>query len=107
LSTPTRVGWPWTYILKCADNNYYTGSCVDLDLRMSRHDSGLGAKYAGKRRPLELVFAAEFERIADAYALKKQVQGWSRAKKEALIAGNFDRLPKLSKKDFSKYVGPR
>ena len=94
---------PWTYILKCADNSYYTGSCVDLDLRMSQHWTGQGSKFTGKRLPVELVFAAEFERVADAYALEKQIQGWSRAKKEALIASNFDKLPGLSKKDYSKY----
>jgi hypothetical protein len=52
-----------------------------------------------------LVFATELERVADAYALEKQIQGWSRAKKEALIASNFDKLPELSKKDYSKYRG--
>ena len=55
--------------------------------------------------PVELVFAAEFDRIADAYAFEKQVQGWSRAKREALIAGEFDQLPGLSRKRFAKLPG--
>ncbi|HEX4444787.1 MAG TPA: GIY-YIG nuclease family protein [Galbitalea sp.] len=97
---------PWTYILRCADNSYYTVSCVDLDLRMAQHWTGKGSKFTGKRLPVELVFAAEFERVADAYAFEKQIQGWSRAKKEAIIASNFDKLPELSKKDYSKYEGP-
>ncbi len=94
-----------TYILKCADNSYYVGSCVNLDLRMEQHYSGQGSQYTSKRMPVELIFAAEFDRIADAYAFEKQVQGWSRAKREALIAGEFDQLPGLSRKHFEKLPG--
>ena len=95
----------FTYILKCADQSYYVGSCVNLDLRMTQHYAGQGSKYTSKRMPVELVFAGEFDRIADAYAFEKQVQGWSRAKREALIAGEFNKLPALSKKDFTRSPG--
>ena len=55
------------YILKCADGTYYTGSTIDLERRVSEHASGLGARYTAARRPVELVYACEFEHIAEAY----------------------------------------
>ena len=88
------------YILRCGDGSLYVGSTRNLDLRMQQHAIGKGAKYTSTRLPVELIYAEEFESIADAYAREKQVQGWSRAKREALIAGNFDALPGLSKKRF-------
>ena len=92
----------WAYLLKCADGTYYAGSTQNLDLRVWQHSTGLGAKYTSKRLPIELVFAAEFGSIAEAYAFEKKIQGWSRAKREALIAGEFNKLPELSKKRFGK-----
>jgi putative endonuclease len=97
----------WTYILRCSDKSYYVGSTQNLELRVWQHSTGQGAKYTSTRLPIELVFAAEFERIADAYAFEKQVQGWSRAKREALIASDFDKLPGLSKKRFTPVPGIR
>jgi putative endonuclease len=44
----------------------------------------------------------ECETVAAAYAVEKRIQGWSRAKREALIAGRVDLLPALSRKDFTK-----
>ena len=86
------------YMLRCRDESYYVGSTVQLAVRVAQHQLGLGAAYAKRRRPVELVFAQEFERIEDAYAMEKRVQGWSRAKREALIRGDFAALPALSKK---------
>ena len=97
----------WTYILRCADKSYYVGSCRDLDLRVWQHSTGLGSKYTSTRTPIKLVFAAEFDNVGDAYAFEKKVQGWSRAKREALIAGEFNRLPELSKKHFPHVPGIR
>jgi putative endonuclease len=88
---------PWTYILKCSDGSYYVGSCRNLDYRMWQHSTGNGSKYTGSRMPVTLVFAQEFDNIGDAYALEKQVHGWSRAKREALIRGEIARLPGLSR----------
>ena len=62
------------------------------------HNLGLGANYTRKHRPVELVYFEEFQRIDDAFAREKQVQGWSRAKKDALIQGQFGRLTDLSRK---------
>ena len=88
------------YILRCGDGSYYVGFARDLDHRIEQHSTGHGGDYTSKRMPVELVFAQEFSRIDEAYALEKRVQGWSRAKREALIEGRFPDLPGLSKKRF-------
>ena len=98
---------PWMYILRCADNSYYVGSTIDLQQRVRDHNDGNGAQYTAQRRPVELVYATEFADIQQAYAAEKQVQGWSRAKREALIRGDFEALPGLAKKDFDKYRAKR
>lgn len=87
----------WMYILKCSDGSYYTGSTRDLEGRLYEHQNGLGAKFTKKRRPVELVYCEEFESIDDAFYREKQVQGWNRAKKEALIQEKYDLLPELAK----------
>jgi putative endonuclease len=87
---------PYVYILRCADNSYYVGSTRNLEHRLEQHASGDGAKYTSKRLPVELVFAEEYDRIDEAYAREKQVQGWSRRKREALIRGEFRMLPGMS-----------
>ncbi|RRJ85961.1 GIY-YIG nuclease family protein [Gulosibacter macacae] len=89
---------PHIYILKCADGSYYVGSTNHLEARLEQHSSGLGAEYTRRRLPVELVFHHECETVAEAFALEKQVQGWSRAKREALIEGRFEDLPALSRK---------
>jgi len=86
----------WMYILKCNDDTYYTGSTNDLEKRILQHTKGLGAKYTKKRLPVELVYYEEYERVDLAFNREKQVQGWSRNKKEALMAGNPDLLHKMA-----------
>ena len=93
----------WMYILECSDGSYYVGSTKNLERRLWEHNEGLGAKYTARRRPVELVYAAEFASIAEAYEREKQVQGWGRAKREALICGDYDALPELARKDFESY----
>lgn len=68
----------WVYILRCADGTYYVGSTVDLERRLSQHSSGEGAAFTRRRRPVELVWSAEFVSIRDAFAFEKQVQVWRR-----------------------------
>ena len=91
---------PYVYILQCADGSYYVGSTRNLARRVGEHMSGLGAVYTSTRTPVELVFAQEFERIGEAYAMEKQIQGWSRAKRKALIEGRYNDVPALSRKLF-------
>ena len=91
---------PFTYILRCADDSYYIGSTRDLEHRVWQHSTGRGSAYTSRRLPVTLVFAQEFDRIDDAYALEKRMQGWSRRKREAVIEGRLKDLPALSKKVF-------
>jgi putative endonuclease len=88
------------YILECSDGSYYVGSTRNLKRRVWEHNEGIGAKYTARRRPVELVYADEFDSIAEAYEREKQVHGWGRAKREALIHGDYDALPELARKDF-------
>ncbi|MBJ6124207.1 GIY-YIG nuclease family protein [Microvirga splendida] len=89
----------WFYILRCADGSYYTGTSrsEDLETRVSQHNQGIFGGYTAKRRPVALVYSIQFGSITDAIAYERQVKGWSRAKKEALIRGDFDALQSLSK----------
>jgi putative endonuclease len=97
---PAVAGGAFLYILLCADGSYYTGTTrADLELRVAQHNAGTYAgSYTAQRRPVTLVFAQWFDRITDAIEAERQVKGWSRAKKEALIRGEFERLPELSKR---------
>ncbi len=85
------------YILRCSNGAYYTGSTVDLDLRLQQHQRGEGANFTRKHLPVELVYYEVFDRIDDAFYREKQVQGWRRAKKEALINGQYDKLRELAR----------
>ncbi|NOS88216.1 MAG: GIY-YIG nuclease family protein [Methylococcaceae bacterium] len=87
---------PYIYILECSDKSYYTGSTWNLDKRLCEHQNGLGAKHTAKRLPVKLLYCEECDRIEDAYTREKQIQGWSRKKKEALIAGDTNLLHVLA-----------
>ena len=83
----------WLYILRCADGSYYTGTTrADLEQRIAEHQAGAFPGYTTTRRPVEILYSEFFDRIVDAVAAERQVKGWSRAKKEALMAGNFQRI---------------
>ena len=86
----------YMYILECSDGSYYTGSTKHLKLRLAQHQAGEGANHTKKRLPIKLVYYEEYERIDDAFNREKQVQGWKRKKKEALINGQPELLPKLA-----------
>ena len=86
------------YILKCSDGSYYTGITNDVERRFYEHSSGREIKsYTFTRRPVELVFTEYFQDVNDAISFEKQVKGWSRKKKEAIIERNWNKLPQLSK----------
>jgi putative endonuclease len=89
----------FVYILLCADNSYYTGVTNDLDRRLHEHENGIDPKsYTFKRRPVNMIFQERFTEVTQAIAFEKQVKGWNRAKKEALINGQWELLPGLSKR---------
>ncbi|MEI7941668.1 MAG: GIY-YIG nuclease family protein [Candidatus Riflemargulisbacteria bacterium] len=86
----------YMYILECADGSYYTGSTKDLTKRLWEHDNFLGANYTKKKSPVKLVYSEEYTRIDDAFNREKQVQGWSYAKKKAVVEGSGDKLAGLA-----------
>ena len=87
----------YVYILKCSDNSYYTGFTNNIDRRFDEHNYGVNKEcYTYNKRPLELVFCTEFNDVNQAIAFEKQVKGWRRKKKEAIINDNWDDLKKLS-----------
>jgi predicted GIY-YIG superfamily endonuclease len=85
------------YILRSVDYSYYVGHTDGLDHRMAQHHAGEIPGYTQKRRPVRLVFAQEFATRGEAIAAESQLKGWSRAKKEALILQNWERVRKLAK----------
>ena len=91
----------FVYILKCSDESYYTGITSNLNKRILEHQSGkYSDSYTSSRLPVELVFYADFTNVGMAIEFEKKIKKWSRAKKEALINDEFDKLPNLAKKKF-------
>lgn len=86
----------YTYMLLCSDGSYYTGSTKDLERRLAQHQAGDGANHTKKHLPVKLIYYEEYDRIDTAFYREKQIQGWSRKKKEALINGTPELLPKLA-----------
>jgi len=89
----------YTYILKCSDGSYYTGSTKNLEQRLWQHKTGQGANHTKIRLPVELIYVENYERIDEAFSREKQIQKWSRKKKEALICGDMVKLRSLSLSD--------
>jgi putative endonuclease len=89
----------YLYILRCADGSYYVGTTTaGLERRLAEHQAGDFDGYTALRRPVELVFDQHFDRLEDAAAAERQVKGWRREKKEALIRGEFAALPSLARR---------
>jgi putative endonuclease len=98
----------YVYLLRCSDGSYYAGSARGgLEQRVAEHKSGVFGGYTAARRPVELAWAAPFQRITEAIAFERQIKGWTRAKKEALIRGDYDSHPGLSRKRFASFDTPR
>jgi predicted GIY-YIG superfamily endonuclease len=89
------------YILECADGSYYTGSAADLTKRLWEHEIGASVSaYTYTRRPVKLVWTSEeVERYSDALRFERQIKGWSRAKKEALIKGGYEAVHEFVKRE--------
>ena len=91
----------YLYILLCSDKTYYTGVTNNLEKRLKQHQDGINNEsYTHSRLPVELVYHELFTDFNLAFDWETKIKKWSRAKKEALINGNYDLLPKLSKKKF-------
>jgi len=89
----------YVYILKCSDGSYYAGSTSNLERRLGEHQTGAYRGYTSTRLPVELVWSTEFPTEHDAFLTERQIKGWSRAKKEALIRGDWDRLHGIVKRE--------
>ena len=86
----------YVYLIECADDSYYAGQTDDIETRMKQHESGrIG--YTSSRKPLKLLWSGEFETRDAAIAFERQIKGWSRAKKEALIKGDWTKIQHLAK----------
>lgn len=94
----------WTYILECRDGSYYVGSTTDLPARLHQHQIGEGAAFTRprRRRPVRLLWSGEFATAPEAFAFEKQVQGWSRAKRQALARGEYAALPELASRPMAR-----
>lgn len=90
----------YVYMLRCADNSFYVGSATgdDLTPRVDQHNAGAYPGYTYSRRPVVLVWSEHFDRITDGIAAERQIKGWSRAKKEALIKSDWSMISQLSRR---------
>jgi putative endonuclease len=87
------------YMLPCSDGSYYVGSArLGLDRRLAEHNNGTYGGYTSKRLPVVLVWSEHFLDITDAIAAERQIKGWSRSKKEALIRGDYELIRLLAKR---------
>lgn len=88
----------YCYILRCSDDSYYTGQTEDLDVRLAQHERGtFDDCYTYTRRPLTLVWSQDFGTRYEAVEAERRIKGWSRSKKEALIAGDWDGVSVLAR----------
>ncbi len=87
----------WVYILRCADGTYYTGHTDNLEQRIAQHHNGELGGYTATRKPLELVFSQPCATREEALAAERQVKGWSRKKKEAMMRGDWAEVSRLAR----------
>ena len=87
----------WVYILRCADQSYYAGHTDDLELRLAKHQTGEYGGYTQTRLPVELLFREEFASRSEVFQRERQIKGWSRKKKEALIRGDWTEISRLAR----------
>lgn len=86
----------WTYMLHCADRSFYVGHTDNLEIRVAQHDAGEISGYTQTRLPIKLVWSQEFATRIEALEAERQIKGWSRAKKLALIRGDWKLISKLA-----------
>ena len=88
----------WVYMLRCPDGSYYVGHTDDIEKRVTEHQTGAGCGYTATRRPVRVVFTEEFPSREEAIAAERQLKGWSRSKKEALIQRNWAAITRLARR---------
>jgi len=86
----------WAYLLRCSDGSYYAGHSDALEHRIGQHRIGRGSDYTARRQPITFLWCQEFPTRLEALETERRIKGWSRAKKEALIAGDWDRVSQLA-----------
>ncbi len=87
----------FVYILRCSDGSYYVGVASDLHDRVATHNAGRGPRFTSLRLPVSLVFSEPYPSLSSAKRRERQLKGWSRAKKEALMRGDRQSLRELSR----------
>jgi len=88
----------WMYMLECSDKSFYVGHSDNLESRIGQHHTGFFQNcYTFARRPVRLVFAQPFGTREEALAMERRVKGWSRAKKTALIRGDWQEISRLAR----------
>ena len=86
------------YMLRCADRSFYTGHTDNLEIRLSQHEQGTFPDcYTFQRRPLQLVYVQEFSSRDEAFQMERRIKGWNRAKKTALIEGDWNEISRISR----------
>ena len=91
----------YVYLLRCSDGSYYVGHTDNIETRMAQHQSAAMDCYTSTRLPVELLKSESFVTRDEALAAEQQLKGWTRRKKEAWLAGNFEELRRLAKKTFN------
>jgi putative endonuclease len=88
----------FVYMVRCADGTLYVGHANNPEAREKEHNAGRGARYTAMRRPVRMVYTEPLQSVEAAVHRERQLKRWSLAKKEALIAGDLNRLKQLSKR---------
>jgi predicted GIY-YIG superfamily endonuclease len=96
----------WVYLLRCADGSYYAGHTEDMEKRLWEHQQGICCDWTSRRRPVDLVWCEALPTRYEAIVFERRIKGWTRAKKEALIADDWDRIGWLSRKPSERPVRP-
>ncbi|NML07169.1 GIY-YIG nuclease family protein [Sphingomonas sp. G-3-2-10] len=88
----------WAYILHCRGGVFYTGHTDNLERRIAQHETGAVDGFTSNLRPVKLVWCQDFPTRYEAIATERQIKGWSRTKKMALIRGDWDLISAFAKK---------
>ena len=87
----------WVYMLECADGSFYVGHTDNLEERLQQHQSGALGGHTRTRRPVRLAYSQDFPTRDEAFAAERQIKGWARQKKEALLRGDWEALRRLAR----------